>query len=214
MRKLVLKMSISIDGFVAGPNGELDWIFRHRDDEAARWSVDTLSRAGLHLMGSRTYYDMAAWWPTSNEIFAPVMNEIPKAVATTRSAAEMLGARKTTQAIKDARANSAAQTATPTEQITRSWLEPTVLAGDLVTEIALLKRQPGKDIFAHGGAGFARSLVKLGLVDEFCLLTFPVAIGSGLSILSGITRPLDFELVSSIAFPNGAIAHIYRPLPN
>jgi dihydrofolate reductase len=76
MRKLILKMSVSIDGFVAGPNGEADWIFRSMDEEGARWTVDTLWEAGLHLMGSRTYCDMAAWWPTSTEIFAPVMNEI------------------------------------------------------------------------------------------------------------------------------------------
>lgn len=211
MRKLVLKMSVSIDGFVGGPKGEADWIFRSTDDEAARWTVDTLWQAGLHLMGSRTYYDMAAWWPTSTEIFAPVMNEIPKAVATTRTPDELLRTRMTTQAIKDAaRVGAATQTATPTEEVARSWSQPTVLSGDLTTEINRLKQQPGKDIFAHGGAGFARSLVRLGLVDEFRVLVHPVALGAGLPIFSDLTGPLRLQLASSTTFPKGCVAHVYR----
>jgi dihydrofolate reductase len=211
VRKLVLKMSVSVDGFVCGPKGEVDWIFRSMDEEAARWTVDTLWQAGLHPMGSHTYYDMAAWWPTSTDVFAPVMNEIPKAVATTRTPDEFFRTRETTQAVKDAaRANSASQTATPTEQVARSWSQPTLLTGDLATEITRLKEQPGKDIYAHGGAGFAQSLVRLGLVEEFVLLTHPVALGSGLSFFSGLTRPLNLQLISSTQFPSGCVARVYR----
>ena len=76
----------------------------------------------------------------------------------------------------------------------RSWSHPTVLAGDLCAEIAGLKQQPGKDIFAHGGAGFARSLIKFGLVDEFHLLVHPVALGTGLSPFRDLPRPLDLQL--------------------
>jgi dihydrofolate reductase len=211
MRKLVLKMSVSIDGFVGGPNGEIDWVFRSTNEEAARWTVDTLWQADLHLMGSRTYYDMAAWWPISTEVFAPPMNQIPKAVATTRTAAEMFRTRETSQAVRDAaRARSTTESATPTDEVARSWSQPTVLTGDLATEIARLKHEPGRNILAHGGAGFAQSLVKLGAVDEFRLLVHPVALGSGLPLFAGLARPLDLELVSSTAFPGGAIAHVYR----
>ena len=145
MRKLILKMSVSIDGFVGGPNGELDWIFGAMDDDAAGWTVETVSQAGIHLMGSHTYYDMAAWWPTSTEVFAPPMNEIPKAVATTRTTADFFRTHETTQAVKDAlRAHAASQTASRTEAVARSWSEPTVLTGDLVSEIGRLKQQSGK----------------------------------------------------------------------
>ena len=58
MRRLVLKMSISLDGYVAGPNGEADWMFRHRDEAGHRWVEDTLWQAGLHVMGSRSYFAM------------------------------------------------------------------------------------------------------------------------------------------------------------
>lgn len=80
MRKVILKMSVSIDGFVSGPDGEMDWVFRSLDDDTTTWIVDTLWQAGVHLMGSVTYHAMAAHWPSSTEKFAPPMNQIPKIV--------------------------------------------------------------------------------------------------------------------------------------
>ena len=70
MRKLVLKMQISLDGLIGGPNGEVDWIFPSLDDGATSWLVATLWQAGVHLMGSVTYRDMAAHWPTATTAFA------------------------------------------------------------------------------------------------------------------------------------------------
>lgn len=80
MSKLVLLMQVSVDGFVAGPNGELDWIFKTMDSGATAWIVERLWKAGVHIMGSHTYQDMAAYWPSSTEPFAAPMNEIPKIV--------------------------------------------------------------------------------------------------------------------------------------
>lgn len=80
MRKLVLQMQCSIDGFVAGPNGDLSWIFQDFDASFERWAVEKLWQAGAHVMGSVTYRDMAAYWPTSTEPYAPPMNQIPKIV--------------------------------------------------------------------------------------------------------------------------------------
>ena len=80
MRKLILRMNCSLDGFVCDPTGNLDWIFRDYDEETNAWVADGLWRAGAHLMGSVTYRDMAAHWPTSTEVFAPPMNRIPKVV--------------------------------------------------------------------------------------------------------------------------------------
>src|SRR3954454_8303285 len=83
MRRLVLKMSMSLDALVAGPNGELDWIFRTLDADATHWIVETLEAAGLHIAGSRTFRDMAAYYPTSTAPYAAAMNEIPKAFFST-----------------------------------------------------------------------------------------------------------------------------------
>jgi dihydrofolate reductase len=80
MRKLILRMSMSLDGFVGGPKGELDWIFRHIDEESIAFGIAQLWEVGVHAMGRATYSDMAAHWPTSKEPWAPPMNQIPKVV--------------------------------------------------------------------------------------------------------------------------------------
>src|ERR1700760_4361738 len=108
MRKLVLKMSMSLDGFVGGPDGELKWLFRNTDAEAMAWTVDTISQVGVHIMGSRTFRDMAAYWPTSTEPFAPPMNQIPKVVFLRRglSGAAAGSSESTTRALADAQAQA------------------------------------------------------------------------------------------------------------
>src|ERR1700754_3028022 len=80
MRQVVLKIHASADGFVATPDGDLDWVFGSRDDEMRDWEVELLRRAGVHVMGRVLYGDMAAHWPTSNEVYAAPMNETPKVV--------------------------------------------------------------------------------------------------------------------------------------
>lgn len=80
MRKVVLKMDVSLDGFVAKPNGDLDWIFGSFNDELKACLVDTLWQADTHIMGRVAYNDMADHWSFSTEVFAPPMNEIPKVI--------------------------------------------------------------------------------------------------------------------------------------
>jgi len=214
MRKLILKMSVSVDGFVGGPNGEINWIFKSMDDGGAAWVLDTIGQAGLHIMGSRTFYDMASYWPYSTEPFAAPMNNIPKVVFSKKGALESVNDLLTTTALKDAsRIN-------PTQGIkNRAAVSPAaftaadtkVAGGDLAEEIARLKQQPGKDILAHGGASFAQSLAKLGLIDEYRLVTHPVVLGRGLPLFSAIPNPVDLKLVSATQFKSGTIAHVYRP---
>lgn len=209
MRKLILKMSVSIDGFVAGPNGEIDWIFKSTDDATADWIVDTLWQAGVHIMGSRTFHDMAAYWPTSTEKFAAPMNEIPKLVFSRKGRVNISGTDSTTQALKDARRARPHKPATIAAD--SSWTHAPVARGELKAEIARLKTQPGKDILAHGGARFAQSLVRERLVDEYRLVVHPVALGRGLPLFSDLQEPLHLKLVSSTAFGAGAVAQVYRP---
>jgi dihydrofolate reductase len=180
MRRLILKMQMSLDGYVGDADRGVGFIFTSFDDELTAWIVATVWKAGLHILGSKTYGDMAAHWPGSSEPFAPPMNQIPKAVFS----------RSLTQA---------------------SWGETEIIRGDLKTEIARLKAQPGKDILAHGGAGFARSLIAANLIDEYSLVTHPVVLGKGLPIFSDIAAKRDLKLVASRSFPKGAVASVYRP---
>jgi dihydrofolate reductase len=173
--KVILKMHVSLDGFVATPSGDLDWIYRDFDDELTAWEVNGLWQAGLHIMGRVTYHEMAAHWPTSTEPFARPMNEIPKVVFS--------------KTLKET-----------------DWEGSRVVDRDLGEEIPRLKEDGGKDVLAHGGAGFAQSLSRLGLIDEYQLVVHPAALGAGLPLFSDA---IDLKLLEATTFDSGVLALTY-----
>jgi len=212
MRKVVFKMSVSIDGFVSGPNGEVDWIFRSNGRDVLESLVNLIRQAGAHAMGSHTYYDMAAFWPYSASPLAEAMNKVPKIVFSRQGIKDGTKVDATTRALADARRDSIGQqSVTPTEAVLESWAHPTVLSGDLAEEVARLKEQTGNFILAHGGARFAQSLIATGLIDEYRLVVHPVALGRGLPLFSGLQKPLDLRLVSSTAYSCGVVGQVYHP---
>jgi dihydrofolate reductase len=206
MRRLVLKMSMSVDGYVGGPDGEVDWIMRTLDAEATAWIEETLWEAGAHLVGRRTYADMVAYWPTSTEPLAAPMNTIPKIVF---SRSGSLGLEPTT-ALRDA-TEAQREAGSPVLAHAANWNDTQVLDGELEARISGLKAEPGKDLLAHGGASFAQSLVRLDLVDEYRLLVHPVVLGTGLALFDG-AAPFDFDLVEVARFAGGVSAMVYRPI--
>jgi dihydrofolate reductase len=176
MRPLILKMETSLDGFAGRTDGDVEWIFRTFDDELTRMEVELLAGAGVHAMGRVTYEDMAAHWPTSDEPYAPPMNEIPKVVfSRTLARAE--------------------------------WGPVRIARGDLAEEVAALKAEDGGPILAHGGASFAQSLSRLGLVDEYRLNVHPDALGHGLPVFSD---PAQLRLRGARTFPAGTVALHYE----
>lgn len=201
MRKLIMKMSVSIDGFVAGVHGENDWIFKTGDEESLAWSVAQSWEAGLIIMGRKSFEIMAPYWPTATGPFAAPMNEIPKAVFTEKGYARIPPSAEQSPAAMSAIASAKAES---------SWAEARVFDGDLAEGIRKLKAEPGKPIIAIGGADFMQSLIATGLVDEFLLATHPVVLGAGLPIFTGLANPLYLKLVDVKAFPGGVIAHTYR----
>jgi dihydrofolate reductase len=180
MRKLILKMDISVDGFVGPLDSSVDWLSASRSDEGAAWVLDVLKQAGAHLMGGDVARGWADYWPTSPSPFAAPMNDIPKVIFS--------------KSLK---------------QI--NWQNSQIVSGDLVEEIARLKQHEGKYLLAQGGARFAQSLVQHNLIDEYRLITRPIALGSGLPLFSRLAEPLNLELVDVISFKKGVIARIYRP---
>lgn len=215
MRKLILKMDLSLDGFVQGLNGESDWIFDTGDDGSMIWEVETIWQAGLHVMGRKTFEDMASYWPSATNPYAAPMNAIPKLVFTRagkidfgvidRKAAELEG--KPANA-DDAKRNFKRASAEETRKNQPSWREP-LIGTDLVAEIGRQKAQPGGPLIAYGGASFARDLIKHDLIDEYRLVVHPVALGKGLPIFDGLDQIRALKLVSSSSFPGGATAHIF-----
>ena len=210
MRKLVLKMSISADGFVGGQNGELDWLFKTMDKSALDWIERTLWEAGVHIMGRRTYHDMANYWPTSSDTLAAPMNEIPKIIFSKKGIIEPANIELTTQALKDAtqKDTESGIAATTLSKSASTWTNVPV-ASDIVSIIAELKQQDGNFILAHGGASFAQDLVKHDLIDEYRLLIHPVILGKGLPLFAKAQKQIDLKLVSSTPLSTGIIANIY-----
>lgn len=206
MRDLILKMAISLDGFVSDLDGRNTWMFG-ADPEAKAKGAEDLWEAGLHLMGGRSFLAMGPYWQTSTDVFAAPMNQIPKAVFSRQGAAILEGVAPAT-VLDAARAREPAAELRPGAE---SWARAHVASGDLAEEIAKLKAQPGKPIIAHGGVGFARALVAGGLVDQFALWVAPVALGQGLPLFADLAAPLPLKLVDSRAFPGGAVAQVYRP---
>lgn len=91
------------------------------------------------------------------------------------------------------------------------WADTRIARGDLATEISELKGQPGNELLAWGGAAFAQSLSRLGLVDEYRLILQPVALGAGLPLFNELATPLRLELVDAETYSTGAALHVYRP---
>ena len=155
MRPLILKMDLSVDGFVGHPGEKPGWPVDHYDDESMEYVGDLIRGSGMHVMGRGAYQEMAPHWQASTEDFATPMNEIPKAVFS--------------HTLKESQA---------------TWPETTIYR-DIESGIAELKAQDGSHLITYGGAAFAQELTRLGLVDEYHLIVHPVTFGSGYRLFGG-----------------------------
>ncbi|GAA3093877.1 dihydrofolate reductase [Kribbella aluminosa] len=180
MRDVILYMSMSLDGFVGSDRGHPGMSIPE-GDELKRWKLDRISTAGAHLMGRTTYQEMASFWPHSDDDYAAPMNDIPKIVFS--------------KTLTDAEA---------------SWPITRVARGDLATEIAALKSEPGPDVIVWGGRRLAGALAAADLIDEYRLLIQPLALGTGQSLFDQLPDPRHLNLVEAVPFPSGVVVHIYR----
>ena len=186
MRKLKLQVQMTLDGFVAGPNGELDWMWIGKRDEAILQRVIELAdTCDTILLGRKMTRGFIDHWEN-------VLDNQPESLEQPL-AKQMVSMRK----IVFSRT-----------QTTIKGRNVEVENGDLAAAVQALKKKPGKDIMVYGGATFVRALISQNLVDEYYIFRRPVAIGSGLSIFK--ERKI-LALDSSIAYKNGAMLHKYLP---
>ncbi len=177
MRKVILQMMVSLDGYVAGPGGDLSWVFGGLDDELRGWIVESLKGIDTQLIGRTAYQEQEGYWPTATEPLAEVMNSSAKIVFS-----------KTIEEL--------------------SWANSRLAEGTPAEEIARLKAAPGQDIYVPGGASFVQSLAAEGLIDEYRLVAFPVALGGGLPLFA---KPINLKLVDAKPFATGAVVLTYVP---
>jgi dihydrofolate reductase len=180
-RKVVLKMVMSLDGFVTSPDGTHGWMFEWFGDDSGEWNRRTLDAAGVHAMGRRSYEIMGPHWAASEGPIASAMNEKPKAVFS--------------RTLEKA-----------------DWGPAEIFGGDLGAAIAELKaRDDDGTVLVHGGPDFAKSLTRLGLIDEYQLTTVPIAIGAGHSPFAELGEHLKLDVVDEERFKSGALAQILVP---
>jgi dihydrofolate reductase len=187
MRKLKLQVQMSLDGFVAGPNGELEWIWLLERDEASfRKVIDLADSCDTILLGRKMTPGFINHWEN-------VVDNQPDSIE---------------QPLAQRMVNMRKIVFSRTEKNMKGRnLE--VESGDLATAVHALKKQPGKDIMVYGGATFASSLISQNLVDEYYIFRTPVAIGNGLSIFKEQKR---LDLANTVNYKNGKVLEIYRPL--
>lgn len=94
---------------------------------------------------------------------------------------------------------------------TAEWPESTIASGDLAREIATLRRKPGGEIIAWGGASFAQSMSRENLIDEYVIITRPVAYGGGKPMFLGLPKALELNLLTATSFPTGHVLRLYAP---
>jgi dihydrofolate reductase len=182
MRKLIYSMSVSLDGFIAGPDGDIEW--GAPTDELHRFHNDRVRELGGHLLGRRLYETMLYWekedptWGPTERDFATVWQPLPKVVYSTTL-----------------------------DDVAGSNVR---LAREVVPEeIEALKREPGKDL-GVGGAGLAATFSRLGLIDEYELFVNPVVLGGGTPFFSALEAPIPLELVETRTFGSKVVHLRYR----
>jgi dihydrofolate reductase len=193
MRKLKLQVQMSVDGYIAGPNGEMDWMMMegwNSDDKYRKYVYELTQSIDTILLGRKMTSEFISYWsdvmskPDNRDyMFAKKMIEIPKIVFS--------------------------KTLDKSE-----WVNTEISKGDLRTEITRIKNQQGRDIIVYGGASFDSSLIKEKLIDELYLFINPVALGKGMSIFKDLNEVRKFTLIESIVFDCGIVLLHYETMKN
>ncbi|WP_030379863.1 MULTISPECIES: dihydrofolate reductase family protein [unclassified Streptomyces] len=184
MRKVTCSMSVSLDGYIVGPDGRFDWSVP--DEEVFRLATEEVRGLDVHLLGRRLYETMVFWEdadqkPELDDLereFAAIWNALPKVVFSTTLA--------------EVRGNAR------------------LAGGGLAEEIERLRAEPGEGDLAIGGATLAAGAAALGLIDEYRIRVYPVLVGGGTPLFPRDERRVDLDLVETRTFSCGVVYLRYR----
>jgi dihydrofolate reductase len=190
MRKVFLNMTMTLDGFFCGPNGELDWMSQTPDQELNDDIVAFFQGVDQGFIGYPTASGMIPYWlgVAQNPAASKEERAIAQAVNTLHPFILSNGEEKL------------------------AWENTELLVvksdDDLVEAVQKIKQQSGKDLGVPGGIRTAQTFVRLGLIDEYVLMVHPVAIGKGQSVF---TNRVNLELVRVKTYESGVMRVHYQP---
>ena len=181
---------MSLDGFVAGPEGELDWFVHEgfmEGTEFGQYARNVISSVDVILLGRRTYQEFVSYWPTATDndpVITERINNLPKIVFS-----------KTLDKVEWGKYNNAK-----------------LLNGNAAEEVKTMKHLPGRDLVIYGSAQLVSSLMKDGLIDELQLFVQPVVLGKGKPEFTNLNQRHWLKLTKATPFSSGAVALYYQPL--
>jgi dihydrofolate reductase len=180
LRRLIVSEMVTVDGFFAGPNGELDWFVQ--DEALDKFANDLLESVDTILYGRATYQMMAGYWPHARGSFADRTNRLPKLVFS----------------------------ATLDETPWGDWGNARPVKGVLAEEVAKLKNESGNDIVIYGSGSIVQALMRLGAIDEYRLVMNPVVLGAGRPLFGGLDEKRNLRLAEAVSWPSGCVALTYQ----
>jgi dihydrofolate reductase len=187
MRKIITTMWVTLDGFIAGPNSEMDWVMV--DEEMGKYENDLVSSADTLLLGRVTYQSFAGSWPHVPD--NPNVSEGEKEYARKLNAMRKLVFSRTLESVE--------------------WNNSTLVKEVVPEDIEKLKHEPGRDMVIYGSASLVRTLTNLGLIDEYQILVHPVILGSGKPLFQDIQHQVKLKLVNTKTHPSGVVVLSYQP---
>jgi dihydrofolate reductase len=188
VRKIVTTHWTSLDGFIAGPEGEMDFVGRFYDEAMGAYETELVRGADTLLLGRVTYDSFAGSWPH--------VPDRPGVSAGEREYALLL--------------NGMRKVLVSTTVTDAGWEHTDVLRRVDRDEIQALKAEPGADIVVYGSASLVRQLTELELVDEYHVLVHPVALGRGTPLFGGLETPSWLALEGVTPHPSGVVRLVYR----
>jgi len=188
MRKLLVLMHVSLDGFTATADGGLEWTFRGMNVEVAAGAQALLSDVDVALYGRQTYQAMYGYWPTvlSNPESRPYQIEHARWV------------------------ERVSKVVCSTTLSHVGWNNSRLVKDRLAEEINALKHQSGQNLMTFGSPRLVHALMQLGLIDEYRLFLHPVVLGGGIPLFKDLKETMNLKLVESKTFGNGLVHLRYQ----
>jgi dihydrofolate reductase len=189
VRKIIVTMWVTLDGFIAGPNNDMAFVGEHYDAAMGQYEFDLVSAADTLLLGRVTYESFAGAWPH--------VPDRPNADPGEVAYARLLNAMRKIVFSKTL----------PSAE----WNNSTLLREIVPEEITRLKQEPGRDMIIYGSASVVQALTNHGLIDEYQLLVHPVLLGDGKPLFHNITQKVNLKLVNTEARASGVVLLTYQP---